>query len=64
MASEQVKKQVAKRKNYQNGPEKVRSKVGIFALANATKAASNRYPKNLPEIRLKAYVCKYMKIKM
>ena len=39
IAKEKVKKQVAKRRNYQNVPEKVRKEFGRFSLVHGTKAA-------------------------
>ena len=41
IGKEQVKKQVAKRKNYQNVVEKVRNEVVRFALVNGTKTTIN-----------------------
>ena len=64
MAKEEVKKQAAKWNNYQNIPEKLRKEVGRYALVDGTKADIDRYSKRYTEIRLKAYICKYMEFKI
>ena len=64
MAKEEVKKRVAKRNNCQNIREKVRKEAGRCALVNKNKSCYWWALQNLPEIRLKAYICKCMEIKI
>ena len=53
MAKEEVKKESAKRKKYQNVPEKVRQEVGRYALIHGTKATVDKYSKIYPKYDLK-----------
>ena len=58
MEKEEVKKESAEREKYQNVPEKVRKKVGRYALIHGTKPAVDKYSKICPKHNLNTWKTK------